>query len=293
MNKLQLTGLISIVFVCSMATMQDAEARECSMPEELLDKPKQHIAYVIVTVTDIDSAAYLDEAGTHDYYYYTYHYTIDELIYGNSDFPKKQGNIVLYKEEYDIGQKLVTQYYDYGTQYSPSELEEYGTNGTVWEGIDTCDGVYTLDFIPYMEFYLDLKENPCSADKKYIVKYSDLSKRCVSTPTHDVLVDRGYGFDLSKMHYLEWKDKLDPSTVTYERKLVECYTRQNVDGTEDEICVYESQMRCLIEKDAHGNEEEVCEPRTRLHCDTEKNALGNEEEVCEPEPSPEPLSAFD
>lgn len=160
--------------------MQESFADVCLSTEYAFSYAEEDV--VIVTITSSDEIIYdPPKIGFNGYISgaITSNFTINEIIYGNKEFPLKSGIVGASTNSgiLKIGDRYVIGY----TQYDDK-----------WGFGFSCPTLEPISFTEFTVFYEDLIKNSCDVDKHYLIKNSNKEKVCVSHDIRDKLIKRGY-----------------------------------------------------------------------------------------------------
>ncbi len=183
-----LLGLNGMVF------SQEANATVCYHPDALFGYDGERVAIVTVTVVSSEEKIYDPPEFNGDFLLSsraTTAFTIDEVIYGNKEFPLESDSVsVINAHAVKAGDRYVV---------------GYSLAGENWHIGDECTVLEPMSFVEFAAFYEDLLTNPCDADKHYLIRNSDREKVCVSHDERNELIKSGYGFYLPGLSFYEWK----------------------------------------------------------------------------------------
>lgn len=226
-------------FVClllginGMIFNQESNADECDSMESALALPKKEVAVVTITIISVDVKIYDPPIVDHHIYtvrnQVTTTFTIDEIIYGNEEFPLESDSLrQINSHATKIGDRYVVEYFTYD-----DEWEIFTSN---------CPILEHISFVEFAAFYERLLTNPCDINSHYLIKNSDQEKICVSHDTRDKLIQRGYGFFVPNLFFHEWKHIsnnpiLDVNSDIYKRYYEKLHCNGAVVSSTGDYCV--------------------------------------------------------
>ena len=203
--------------------VDDSFATYCDSPERIFHGAENDVAAVIVTVASSERIFYDPPKKGWDWEVSSEirsNVTINEVIYGNKDFPLKSAIVDTYDSSgaLKIGDRYVMIYNNYGNDWNAADFH--------------CSPIGPISFAGYVAFFEDLLKNSCDVDKHYLIKNSDKKKVCVSHDTRDELIKMGYGFIVPNLSFGSWRGisgnpPLDVDADAYKQRFDRWYCGSN------------------------------------------------------------------
>ncbi len=180
--------------------VDDSFATVCHAPERIFYSAEKNVAAVIVTVASSERIFYDPPKKGWDGTVSSQirsNVTINEVTYGNKDFPLKSDIVDTYHSDaLKIGDRYAMIYNNYGNNWRQTDDFYCSPIGPV---------SFAKHAVEYAAFFEDLLKNSCDVDKHYLIKNSDKKKVCVSHDTRDELIKMGYGFIVPTLSFRSWE----------------------------------------------------------------------------------------
>ena len=197
--------IIVLLVICGLITpigIQDsfgAITDYCTVEGLLLNDNPNTFALVEVTITHFEIGEFdppLDGFNGPYYTSYSTNYDMEKVVYGNKNFPLSS---VVIKDEAassqpKVGEKYLMVYYLY--DHGIGEIWNIFYDRFCISDLIPRPAFFPLSFLDDINIYLDLRNNPCSPDKEYLIKKSTKNIVCVTVDTKERLIERGYGYEM-------------------------------------------------------------------------------------------------
>ncbi|MBA4718022.1 MAG: hypothetical protein HRO68_02540 [Nitrosopumilus sp.] len=187
--------IIVLLVICGLITpigIQDSFGTlwdYCSVEGFLLNDNPDKFALVEVTITHFEIGEFdPPKMGFNGPFYTSYstNYDMEKVVHGNKNLPLSS---VVIKDEVassqpKVGEKYLMMYYLYDA-YGDGEMWNIFYGALCIEDAVSGPIFSPLSFLDDINIYLDLRNNPCSPDKEYLIKKSTKNIVCVTLDTKE------------------------------------------------------------------------------------------------------------
>lgn len=202
---MKLLIILASVLVLSVVGIQEVRAIDkydmCGGLDFALQANPDEIAIVSITITSSEIIHHdppLLTVPSPTYSTQTVGYDMDQVIYGNEEFPLQTNLYMEYRTSpLEIDDRFLIMYFfnDSWIETRKGSCADDGSGSVI---------LFPLSVINYINIYVDLRDNQCNEGKKYLIKSSNDNKICVTPETREKLSLREYGYFMEPLSYRNW-----------------------------------------------------------------------------------------